>query len=103
MTATTNKMTGHKGAKGGHQAKLEKYGGDTSALRAAINGTPLQGDPLKLHNIMKAIQGVLTSLEARIDSGTTEVTLVSADLCNMGAKMRRRKTPRPPLTETRWR
>ncbi|KAJ1143885.1 hypothetical protein NDU88_010187 [Pleurodeles waltl] len=87
-------MTGGKGARNTHLTKLEKYTllkdpaatAGAQKLQPSMEQLPLEEEHLMLHDNMEAMHGVCASLEIKIDSVSTEVMLVRADLCHMGAK-----------------
>ncbi|KAJ1091812.1 hypothetical protein NDU88_004927 [Pleurodeles waltl] len=54
------------------------------ALRS-VEKSPTETETFKLNDIMVVIQGVLGSLETKIEMVSVEVTLVSVNLCNMSA------------------
>ncbi|KAJ1160487.1 hypothetical protein NDU88_000989 [Pleurodeles waltl] len=84
-----------------HPVKLTWSGyipqdGSTS-LQEGVEATSTEEPALMLHNIMAAIQGVQTSLEGRIDSVTTEMTLIDADLLNIRVRVKEAKDYTPSL------
>ncbi|KAJ1188759.1 hypothetical protein NDU88_005516 [Pleurodeles waltl] len=89
-------MTGGKSAGKAHQTKLDKFASVREApmpsgglnAQVPVGSTSPEKESLSLHDLMMAIKRLLTSLEARIDSATTEVRLVRVDLRNTGARIK---------------
>ncbi|KAJ1200237.1 hypothetical protein NDU88_004063 [Pleurodeles waltl] len=86
-------MYGDKGGRAVQQNNLDKYTipkGTASAEAppdlgvAAPAMVVAKTGPLTLQDIMEAIQGVHASLDSRINSVTSEVTLLQAAIHNMG-------------------
>ncbi|KAJ1177591.1 hypothetical protein NDU88_002844 [Pleurodeles waltl] len=89
-------MTGGRVAQGVLQTKLDKNAlpkevprvGGNPESQTMMDPVSLEGEQLALHDIITAIHSVHSSLEARNDLDMTEVTLMWADLRNMGAHRR---------------
>ncbi|KAJ1159921.1 hypothetical protein NDU88_000425 [Pleurodeles waltl] len=89
-------MTGGRGGKAGQQTKLDKYTipkgpaeaeGPIDLVMASQTQTVTEWESPSLLEVMETIKGVRTSQESQIDSVTTEVGLLRADLRNMGSRM----------------
>ncbi|KAJ1105891.1 hypothetical protein NDU88_003295 [Pleurodeles waltl] len=92
-------MTGGRGGRAIHQSKLDKYGlpKEVPEAGASLESTtttpdcpPPEAGSIMLQDIMpwEAIQGIHTSLEIRIDSVSTEVSLLRTGLRNMATRVK---------------